>query len=44
MDFMKKEGVVIWLDESVETLVKRLSAAKAHRPLIAELSDQELLW
>lgn len=42
MDFMKKEGVVIWLDESVETLVKRLSAAKAHRPLIADLSDYEL--
>jgi shikimate kinase len=42
MDFMKKEGVVIWLDESVEILVKRLSIAKAHRPLIADLSDQEL--
>jgi shikimate kinase len=42
MDFMKKEGVVIWLDESVDILVKRLSAAKAHRPLIADLSDQDL--
>ncbi|MBP7939994.1 MAG: shikimate kinase, partial [Sediminibacterium sp.] len=36
MDFMKKEGVVIWLDESVEVLVKRLASAKADRPLIAD--------
>lgn len=42
MDFMKKEGVVIWLDESVEVLVNRLSIEKAHRPLIANLSDNEL--
>lgn len=42
MDFMKKEGVVIWLDESVEVLVKRLASAKADRPLIADLQDQEL--
>ena len=39
---MKKEGVVIWLDESVEVLVKRLASAKADRPLIADLQDQEL--
>ncbi len=42
MDFMKKEGIVIWLDESAEVLVKRLSEGKAHRPLIAHLSDAEL--
>jgi shikimate kinase len=42
MDFMKKEAVVIWLDESIDLLVKRLSNEKAHRPLIANLSDQEL--
>ena len=42
MDFMKKEGVVIWLDESVEVLVNRLSVEKANRPLIANLSDNEL--
>jgi shikimate kinase len=42
MDWMKKEGVVIWLDESVEVLVKRLSDDKDHRPLIANLSDHEL--
>jgi shikimate kinase len=42
MDWMKKEGIVIWLDESVDVLVKRLSAEKAHRPLIANLSASEL--
>ena len=42
MDLMKKEGVVIWLDESIEVLVKRLSNEKAHRPLIADFSDIEL--
>jgi shikimate kinase len=42
MDWMKKEGIVIWLDESVDVLVKRLSTEKAHRPLIANLSEKEL--
>jgi shikimate kinase len=42
MDWMKKEGVVIWLDESVDVLVKRLSTEKALRPLISHLSEQQL--
>jgi shikimate kinase len=42
IDLMKKEGVVIWLDESLEVLVKRLSNEKVHRPMIAHLSDIEL--
>ncbi|MEI7589457.1 MAG: shikimate kinase [Chitinophagia bacterium] len=42
ISWMKKEGVVIWLDESVEVLVERLSAEKAHRPLIAHLSKEEM--
>jgi len=42
MDLMKKEAVVIWLDESVDVLVKRLSNEKSDRPLIAHLSDIEL--
>ena len=42
IDFMKKEGIIIWLDETLEVLVKRLSAEKEHRPLIAHLSDTEL--
>ena len=42
IDWMKKEGIVIWLDESVDVLVKRLNTEKAHRPLIANLSENEL--
>jgi shikimate kinase len=42
MDFMKKEAVVIWLDESVEVLAKRLANEKTDRPLIAHLSDIDL--
>ncbi len=42
MAWMKKEGIVIWLDESVEILVKRLIEEKAHRPLIANLNEKEL--
>ncbi|MEN9696988.1 MAG: hypothetical protein RLZ56_409 [Bacteroidota bacterium] len=42
MNWMKKEGLVIWLDESIEILVERLSAGKAHRPLIAGLEESEL--
>jgi shikimate kinase len=39
---MKKEGIVIWLDESVEVLVQRLFKEKEHRPLIAKLNEQQL--
>ena len=42
MAWMKKEGIVIWLDESVEILVQRLLAEKAHRPSIANLSDEAI--
>jgi len=42
MHWMKKEGIVIWLDESVEVLVKRLSTEKNQRPLIAHLNDSEI--
>ena len=43
MSWMKKEGVVIWLDESVEVLAKRLNEEKAHRPLIAHLEEDALV-
>jgi shikimate kinase len=42
MQWMKKEGIVIWLDEPIEVLVKRLSPEKQQRPLIASLSDSEI--
>jgi shikimate kinase len=42
MQWMKKEGIVIWLDESLEVLVQRLIEEKEHRPLIAKLNEQQL--
>lgn len=42
IDWMKKEGVVIWLDESIELIVSRLASEKEKRPLVASLKDSEL--
>lgn len=42
MSWMKKEGLVIWLDPSLEVLVNRLSLEKQQRPLIASLNDSEI--
>ena len=42
IQWMKKECIVIWLDESVEVLVQRLITEKEHRPLIAKLNEQQI--
>lgn len=42
MEWMNREGITIWLDESIDTLLKRLVPGKAHRPLIAALNDDEI--
>lgn len=42
MDWMNKHGITIWIDEPVNTLVERLKPEKDHRPLIKDLSDEEL--
>jgi shikimate kinase len=42
MEWMNSQGITIWLDEEVEVLVERLLPEKAHRPLIAKLSDVKL--
>src|ERR1044072_5185953 len=42
MSWMNKTGITIWIDEPVEILVQRLQAEKAHRPLIKDLSDEQL--
>jgi shikimate kinase len=42
MEWMNQEGLTIWLDEPMEALVARLLPEKAHRPLIAKLSDKKL--
>jgi shikimate kinase len=43
MAWMNKEGITIWLDEPLTVIAARLAPEKAHRPLIAKLSDTELL-
>ena len=43
MDWMNKQGITIWLDEPLNAIAARLAPEKAHRPLIANLSDSELL-
>ncbi len=42
MDWMNSHGITIWIDEPIETLVERLTPEKDHRPLIKDLSDEEL--
>jgi shikimate kinase len=43
MAWMNKQGVTIWLDEPLPVIASRLAPEKEHRPLIAKLSDSELL-
>lgn len=42
IDWMNENGVTIWIDESPEVLVQRLTPEKSHRPLLSQLSDEEL--
>jgi shikimate kinase len=42
MNWMKKEGMVIWLDESIDVIVSRLFNEKAYRPLIADLNEDAI--
>jgi shikimate kinase len=42
MEWMNKQGITVWIDEPIETLVERLKPEKEHRPLIKNLSDAEL--
>jgi shikimate kinase len=42
IELMKKEGTVVWLNTSIEVLTDRLKKEKAKRPLIKNISDDEL--
>ena len=42
IEFMKKNGKVIWLNTSVEMLKQRLMREKTSRPLISEVDDEDL--
>lgn len=42
IDYMKMAGTVVWINTPLETLYKRLVGEKQHRPLIKNLSDDQL--
>ena len=42
MDWMNRIGVTIWIDEPVNIIAERLKQEKSHRPLIAEIKDEDL--
>lgn len=43
MAWMNQQGITIWLDEPLPVIAARLASEKDHRPLIAKLSDSELI-
>lgn len=42
IDYMKKVGIVVWLNTQVDVLLQRLLKEKAKRPLIKDIDDDEL--
>lgn len=42
MEWMNQHGLSIWLDPPTHVLFERLAREKAHRPLLANLSDDQM--
>lgn len=42
IDWMNEQGITIWIDEPPATIAQRLKKEKSHRPLIANVPDDEL--
>jgi shikimate kinase len=42
IDYMNKSGTTVWINPPFETLLKRLVNEKAKRPLIKDLSDEQI--
>ena len=42
IEYMNKAGTTVWLNASIETLFSRLLKEKEQRPLLRELSDDQL--
>lgn len=42
MEWMNQQGITIWLDEPVDVIVERLLPEKDQRPLLKNLSSDEL--
>ena len=43
MDWMNENGITIWIDEPLDIIAARLQKEKSHRPLIADVKDEELI-
>lgn len=44
IEYMNKSGTTVWLNTDMETIFKRLAAEKERRPLIKDLSDDQLRY
>ena len=42
MDWMNANGITIWIDEPLKIIASRLQKEKSHRPLIANIQDEQL--
>lgn len=42
IDYINKEGISVWLNASVDTLYQRLLEEKEKRPLLKNLTDEQL--
>lgn len=42
IDWMNANGITIWIDEPVAVIAARLQKEKSHRPLIANVDDENL--
>ena len=42
IDYMNKQGTTVWINPAIETIFKRLITEKDKRPLIRDLSDDQL--
>ena len=42
INWMNDNGITIWIDEPLSTIASRLLKEKAHRPLIANVADEDL--
>lgn len=43
MPFMNEQGITVWLNPTVEVMVERLQRKREKRPLLKDLSDEELV-
>ncbi|MBO9632095.1 MAG: shikimate kinase [Chitinophagaceae bacterium] len=42
IDFMKRYGIVVWLNTHVEVILQRLMKERMHRPLLKDIQDGDL--